>query len=186
MSFHKDLTGNDLHEPKVHNIDVHGNVDINTPVNGQTLVYDSVSGTWKNGTPNGMPTKQFFYRAETNNNQGDYRNRSVDDGAQFRFVFFAPHDFNTLVSLQVIFIADTAITGTGLNLNSDYGAIGENYSNHSESQNNVSVSASAGDIVAGNLSSVFSNLAAQDFCGIRIRFNTGTTNKVLGILLRYT
>jgi hypothetical protein len=140
-------------------------------------------GTWAD-----VPFKhKFISGAEYNANFGNFRVRSIAGTGAFRFTFNVPLDFVSLVSIEAIGIP--AFTGDAKNIDlaSDYGAIGETYNTHSESDTISTYSGFVTNkVYALNLASVFTALAAGDYCGVLIDHVTiGGSINYLGILLKY-
>ena len=104
-----------------------------------------------------------------------------------RFTFFVPHDLVSLTELVVLGIPLASFVDQQIDLTSDYGATGEQYNNHSESDIGGLFSATAGEVTAFDVSSVFSALAAGDRCGVLFDHKgIGTTIHYIGIRLRYS
>ena len=161
------------------------------PSVGQVLTATSPTAATFQTPAAGSATKQFFYSAETSGNSGNYRVRSQGGSGAFRYNFFVPHDFSTLTSIQAIGIvsAGAAQTARDIDLFSDYGALGEASNNHTESDtaSTFDLSGGSGQLRGISLSTVFTSLAANDFCGIQIDHNSiGGSIEYIGILLRYT
>lgn len=140
--------------------------------------------------PPGSPaTKQFFQQAQQASVRGDYRVRNVLDNTSFQFTFNVPWDFVTLISLGLICIPEAGAIGGSKNidLGSNYGAVGQLFNIHSEVNPGFTTDFLTPDnIYEVDVSSVFSSLAAGDFCGLRITLNAlGGGLDVLGVLLRY-
>lgn len=141
-----------------------------------------------NAATNGIQnnTKQVFLNAtDYVANSGDYRVRSVGATGTFRFTFSIPFDYTTLISVELIGFPGANGTTQSFTLNSDYGAIGEQYNVNSES-NSITKTFTNGELMALDLSSVFSALSANDFCGVQVTHNSiGTSIDYIGILLKY-
>lgn len=140
--------------------------------------------------PPGSPaTKQFFYAVQYASNLGDYRVRLVSDNTSFQFTWMVPWDFSTLTSVGLICVPEGAAVGAGksITLDSDYGAVGENFAAHSENDGAFTTDFLTPDLIYEvDVSSVYNSLAAGDFCGLQITLNTiGGGLNVLGVLLRY-
>ncbi len=121
-------------------------------------------------------------------NKGDFQVLSVGSNGTGRFSFFVPTDFVTLVSLEVLFIAESGAAGAGkdIDLTSDYGADGESFNNHSESDAVTTYTLTADVHDTLDISGVFSVLAASDICGIAVKHNAiGGSVSYLGTRLVY-
>jgi hypothetical protein len=127
-----------------------------------------------------------FFQMETASNYGNYRTRALGTGGTFNFNFVVPNDFVSLVSLEAIGIPNTSFTTKNIRFASNYGQVGELYTIHSETDNAKNYSGVQNVLLAVDISSVFTALAAGDMCGVNILHVTlGTTIDYLGIRLRY-
>lgn len=112
----------------------------------------------------------------TGSNRGDHRVVSIGATGANRFNFAVPDDFGTLTSLELVGIPMAGAAGASkdIDLFSDYGAIGENFAAHSESDT-TTLYDFTGDtdlFISIDLSVVFSSLAAGDFCGCQVDHNS--------------
>jgi len=123
----------------------------------------------------GGEVEYLLFPFEPSGSTGDYRTRTVAGSGSWRVSFQVPPDFKSLVSLVVGCIVSAGAAGSGKNidLDSDYGAAGESSTAHSESDatstyNFTGLSGMHTDI---NVAGVFSQLAADDRCGLLITHN---------------
>ncbi|MBU0958340.1 MAG: hypothetical protein KKB31_00185, partial [Nanoarchaeota archaeon] len=132
-------------------------------------------------------TKEVFFPIDaTDANFGDFRTKSLSSGNALRTNFQVPSDFSTLVSLEIILVPTGTNVVAPVDLYSDYGTIEEVYNQHSESLSTTWNLDTADNFYAMNISGVFTNLNAGDFCGIQIDEGVfGFTTHYLGIKLRY-
>lgn len=112
----------------------------------------------------------------TGQNRGDHRVDSLGATGVGRYNFSVPDDFGTLTSLELIGIPMAGAAGGSkdIDLFSDYGTVGENFANHSESDT-TTVYDFTGDtdlFISIDLSVVFSSLVAGDFCGVQVDHNS--------------
>jgi len=139
----------------------------------------------------GSPVKERFYIAtDYNSNLGDFRNRSVGSAGNYNFTFSIPNDFISLVSIEAVGIVSSgaAQTNRNIDLSSDYASIGENFQQHSETNTTIlyDLSGKSNQLVGLDVSSVFSQIVAGDFCGLNINHITiGGSIEYIGIRLRY-
>ncbi len=131
----------------------------------------------------------MFFGGDYGGNFNDYRGRSVGSSGTQRFNWAVPDNFSALVSVELV----GAIVGVGnvagtYTLNSDYGAEGEQNDNHSETDATGSSDFSAaGETKAIDISSVYSVLAAGDYCGLFLdHTGIGTTMQYFFVKLVYT
>lgn len=127
-----------------------------------------------------------FFRMETASNYGTYRTRALGTGGVFNFDLFVPNDFASLVSIEAIGIPNANFTNKNIQFSSSYGAVGESYIVHAETNNVLLFSGVQNVFLAVDLSTVFTAIAAGDLCGVTItHVALGTTIDYLGIRLRY-
>ncbi len=144
---------------------------------------------WTNlGVVPDPPTKEIFYNATNYDaNESNYRVRAIGGAGAFRFTFRVPHDFNAITDLVMVCIPEGTVGPVSIDLFSDYAAVGEDAQNHSESDLAFTTSFVANQMTEYSITSVFSALAAGDYCGILIDHQgIGTTVDYLGVRLRYT
>ncbi len=132
--------------------------------------------------------KARFYLPNTNSSasKGDYTVASIGANASLNLTFHIPGDFVSLISLRVFFIPNATIVGQTVDLNSDYGLIGEVLNFNSESDIGSTLDATIDTIEEKDLSSVYSSLVANHICGLTWKNNAvGTGINILGIELKY-
>lgn len=119
-------------------------------------------------------------------NKGDFRVDAVGATGNMRINFVAPFDFVSLDSCIIVGIPNATFTNQGIDLESDYGAIGEAFNNHSESEVANLYSGTINTFFSLSVAPVLSSLAAGDFVGITVTHGSiGTTINYIGLLLRY-
>ncbi len=118
------------------------------------------------------------------------RTRPVTSNASFEFSFVVPGDFSSLVSFVALANPRGGAAGSGKNIDlfSDYGANGEQYNHHSESDVGSTYNlGNAGQWTTIDISSVLTQLSAGDRGGVQIDHqNIGGIVDYLGLLLTYT
>lgn len=146
------------------------NVNAPTPSDGEALIWDAVTSKWIPGVA-GAPTKEFFIPA-TNGTEAHapfyetgYRINTSTDAAFI--MFFVPHDFTSITDAVVMLEAATTATHR-LNFFSTYGANGEKRNTHSESDLNNDLALTLIEFYEFDISGILSNLAANDYVGIRV------------------
>lgn len=137
---------------------------------------------------NTKKSKEIFFKTDQDSNYGNYRVQGLVGGGTQRFTFRIPSDFNSVTSLTLIFAPTNTIAGgQTCDLDSDYGAVGENYAIHSESVAGFPISGNANEWTELDISSVFTSLSAGDLAGFELDLNSiGTSINILGILLKYS
>lgn len=134
----------------------------------------------------GIEKEIFFQAVPSDANLGDFRTQSVASGAIWRFNFYAPSDFSSLKSLEVILIPAGTNTAAPVDLFYDCGSVGEAYNSNSGTLSTTWNLSTANRIHSMNVSGVFSDLGAGDFCGIQIDEGAfGFASNYLGIRLKY-
>lgn len=132
-------------------------------------------------------TVEVYFNASNNSNIGDFSTDSVSANGTGRFRFAIPADFDALVSLRAGVVPAVTNATADIDLTSDYGAIGESFSNHSESDLASTYNLTANELQEIDISGVFSVLAAGDRCGLAwIHNSIGGAVHLLWIQLRYT
>jgi hypothetical protein len=135
------------------------------------LIEDSAAGFAKKYVPAsvflaGGAAKEVNFYPEMTSNDGYRRVRAVGATGNWRFDFCVPADFNSLVSLDLIGYPVGDFTDQNIDLFSDYGGIGEDAQQHTESDTTTTFSGVANQLQALDISGVFTNLAAGDDCGV--------------------
>ena len=152
-------------------------------------ILTSVTPTW---APVHKPTKEDFFGLTTYDaNKGSYRTVRLDPSETGRFNFKVPHDFNSISNLALVVSvqAGADIAGQDIDLNSDYGLLGESFNQNQESDTTTTYdfTGTNNDLQELDITGVFSNLAAGHYCGLQV--DTGATFvgqlRIYGIRLRY-
>lgn len=137
--------------------------------------------------PEVAPTIEIFLAAtDYGANRGDFRVRAQGNTGTFRYTFNVPPDFDSLVSLELIAIPQFTSVASNIDLFSDYGALGELFTTHSEADTTSTFPFTLDTLTAVDISSVFSSLSAGDFCGMFFDHKAvGGTVDYLGIKMVY-
>ncbi len=141
------------------------------------------------GPGNPAVKEVFFMATDYGAEHGDFRVRNVSGTAGFNFTFCIPDDFSALLALDLIAIPDGTRAAADIDLDSDYGNPGEQFDNHSEADTTITFALVEDEIAELDVSSVFSALSANDYCGLQVDNNiSGPSFSVdyIGIRLRYT
>lgn len=117
-------------------------------------------------------TRKVRYPITANTLQGDYAVLEILTTGNDNVPFWIPSDFHELVSYDIIVIPETTKAAADVDLNSDYGAVGESETIHSESNTAITYNWTAGQKFAADSSSVLSAIAADDDGGINWKNNT--------------
>jgi len=121
-----------------------------------------------------------------NNNQGNFRNRSIASNGGYRFTFKIPDDAREIVSVDLVGFPDSTFTGQDIDLDTDYGAIGEPYNQHSNSDTTSVYSMTANQLSEIDLLPVLPNVDAGDYCGVFVDHNgIGSAVHYIGVKILY-
>jgi len=136
-------------------------------------MYDAVNAAW-------MPHENI-------GDFGSTRPLLTSDYAQANFR--VPHDFTSITSAVIVVIPIATMAGCDIDIFSDYGAVTEAYTTHSESDTFLTYNLTANTITEIDISPILSALAADDYVGIKILNNVPLAAQglnVLGIYFRYS
>lgn len=101
--------------------------------------------------------------------------------------FKVPHDFSVILSAELIVIPITTQANNDWDISSDYGALGESKSQHSEADAVTTYNTTAYQLFAVDISGILTALAADDFVGIKLLLsNSAHDVQVLGVRFRYS
>lgn len=123
-------------------------------------------------------------------NLGYHRVIQLDaDGEVMRFNFFVPHNFTAITEVYVIVYADDAVSDADIDIDSEYGANGEDYNTHTEADTSTTYNFSADVWSKLSLAGILSSLVAGDRVGVNIEMKeAGKPIKipVQGLIFKYT
>lgn len=123
-------------------------------------------------------------------NKGDYLMAGLDAAGDNCYCSFrVPSDFSSLTSVKVVFVVST--TGTiDWTVNTDFGADGETYNTHSDSDTADALGLTDNKIKVLDISDAFTGLVAGDYCGVKLTLDDRgvgpTTIKVIGLEFNYS
>ena len=184
------LTNEDAASTAANRILLPNNIRL-APADSIILRYDGTTSRWRvfsstKGTQAAGGTKTRFYQFGSNSatNKGEHNTVSVGANGSINLEFVAPEDYQNTVSIQVIMIPGATNAAADIDLDSTYGAVGEAFNQHVESNTTITYNLTV-DIMTGlNVSSVFSSLAAGDICGVKLKHNAiGSAANYIGIRL---
>lgn len=162
-----------------------------TQATANHVLKNNGSGTLSWATPlSGITREVFFEMPNPVSSYGNYSVQNVGSSSTIRLNFICPVDYVSLVSLELIVspTSGAAQTSRNIDLFSSYGAVGEPSTQHSQSNTTTlyNLSGTTDRWTAISASSVFTNLAAGDMCGLQVQqLSVGGTVRYLGIRLRY-
>lgn len=126
-----------------------------------------------------LPTKEFFFWDLTGN---------VGSGTITYLTLKVPHDYTSITSAQVIvYHQDINKSTVDIDITADYGAVGEAFNNHSESDTASTYNFTANELTAIDISSELTGIAVDDYVKIAVTVNTADLELwIYGIRFRYT
>jgi hypothetical protein len=134
--------------------------------------------------------KELFFLADFDNDVGEYRVKTVDDTASWRFTFNVPIGA-THLEINLIGWCDGDLDHADIDLFSNFAEVGEPYDAYAESDTTSEYDMTRNKVTAVDLSSVFSHLVegseVGSVCGLRVyqRNSQGSKIQWLGIRLRF-
>jgi len=142
------------------------------------------------GVPGGSPTKELWVPVTAGHDIATAGTKPVaicdavpEQGA---ISFKVPHDFNSIVSAEIIVIPTATQAAADWDIFSEYGAVGEVQNIHNETDNVSTYNVTSPNFTAVNIAGILSNLAADDYVGVLIQQHTAGHNfYILGVRLRY-
>ena len=163
-----------------------GQIYVDTATGKPYSAKSLTQGDWAELDGNGLIAKRKWFRADYDGNYGDYRIQSISGTGAHRFTFKISCEMEIIEAVKIVFIPVATIAGgKTVDLDSDYGKVGEQYNNHSESAT-ITIIGTAGELTCLDVSSVFTNLEKGDFAGLFFDLQSiGTTIKVLGLMVHY-
>lgn len=134
----------------------------------------------------GSRDREIFFNTQQNGNSGDHAVVSAAaTGGVGRIEFTAPADLSVVVALELIVIPGNTSAAANFDLDSDYAAVGQAKTTHSESDTTTTYDITTDELFAIDLTGVFALLAAGDACGVKLTNNEASAVQVLGVRLRY-
>ena len=141
------------------------------------------------GGGGGGTAEIFFAAGKQDKDSGDHAVTEIKSGKDSNFEFHIPYDFASLVEIALKFIPDANSDGPGqdVDLTSDYAAVGQNKSTHSETDTTSTYDlGTVGNVEELDLSGVFNSLSPGDSCGVNVANNTAGNIDAIGLRLRYS
>lgn len=170
-----------------------GSIWVDTTSDDTYVCTDASTGAanWEqtNNGGGGAATKEIFFTnvMGTLSNKGDFAGRAVSSSGAHQFTWFVPHDYTSTIAIEMIAIPDGTNATADIDLSSDYGAAGEAFNNHSETNTSITYNLVLDNLTSMDVSSVYSSLSASDYCGIEMDHNgIGFSNMYIGLRLRYS
>ena len=145
-----------------------------------------------------LPTKQFFQGVTAFYNGAASADMTMTAGAHAMAAmraqwakagttFKMPHDFNSLTAAYYVIVAQDTDAAAELTIASSYGAVGEAYNAHTESDTTSTYSITDTEIEEIDISGILTGVAADDYVGISIttRDANSVNYDVLGVMIYY-
>lgn len=136
-------------------------------------------------------TKEFFIPTTWGSNPitwGDHGGYKVQGAAEYAHMdFFVPHDFSSIIDAVVVWGARSGPATFRLNFGSDYCAIGETVTLHSETLADVDTVVVLNTFYEQDISGILSVLVAGDHVGIKVTGDAvnGPNCQILGVRFKY-
>lgn len=115
--------------------------------------------------------------------QGDFPFTSITPAQSLYFVFRIPDNFTSLTEAKIVMIPGSTET-IQYDISTDYAAVTQSSSTHSESESNTTLAVTSGIVTEADASGVLSSLAAEDYVGVKFTSDTGTL-RVIGLYIKY-
>lgn len=143
----------------------------------------SIVGGYANNVdffPNGRENKGNYPAGLTKDFDGD----GTGDAPVY-ITGFVPSDFGSITEMVLEVIPDGGFTNGDIDISSQYGAVGEQFDAHSESDTASTYNLTSGEITEIDISGLFGNLAAGDRFGVKVDNHETTGLYVTRIRLKY-
>jgi len=151
-------------------------------------------GTGNNVEERAVPsgaTKEFFkfpdYSDGIYGKTQNYARYTMSTGKLAYWSFKVPHDFTSLTHCKILVIKHTDGT-IDWTVNTDFGAVGESYLTHSDSDTADGLAMTNTEIEEIDISAAFTGIAADDYIGVEFildAISAGTIN-LLGLVFKYS
>lgn len=135
-------------------------------------------------------TREFFimpanYHNGANGSLSNMPRVRLSENDEAYFAFKIPHDWTSITNAEVI-VVPTATNGTAdIDIASTYGAVGEAYNTHSESDVASTYSLTQNQLKAIDVSGILSGIAAGDIIGLTLEMETAEDLDVIGLRFKY-
>lgn len=138
-------------------------------------------------------TKEFFVPATGYENgagvsvYGRFAAQRLDDVNERAMTSFAiPSDFHSIVEAVLVVIPNVTHAAAEWSIHSSYGAVGENYSTHAETDNVTTYNVTNAQTFEVDISGILTALAADDYVGIMFQQGAAGHNvSVVGVRFKY-
>jgi hypothetical protein len=129
---------------------------------------------------------EAFYNTQQNSFIGDHAGALASSSGGVAYIeFAAPVDLGTVQLVDVIIIPTATDATADIDIDADFGTIGETYNNTSGSITAPTYNLTINQIFNIDISGAVATGAAGDFIGIKVTNNSGNNILVLGARLRY-
>jgi len=147
------------------------------------------------GIDDGLPvTREFFVPTIDSNGTfgtgtGTPLAHYIDSGEEALIVFAVPADFSSITEAVIVVIpGNNAVSSWDIDLETNYGADGEAYTTHNETDTSSTYDFSTADSKWKeiDISGLLSSLAANDYVHVEIENNQTDDLAVLGVRFKYS
>ncbi len=121
-------------------------------------------------------------------NKGDFPGGDGVTGADVsRVSFRCPDNFSSITTAVIMVIPEDTQGAANWDITSDYGAVGEAFTTHSESDAATTYNVTADQIFEVDVSGILTSLAAGDYVGLGISNIGGAAHQVtfIGFFMKY-
>jgi len=134
-----------------------------------------------------LPCGSAFFPVDDNTTFGKYKVLTIATGATDEVSFMCPCDAEEVHKIWLVGITQNGGPGKNIDFVSQYGAGGEQYNNHTETDTASTYDlGNAGDIIKLDITDLFPDIESMDACGLEIKHNAiGGNNYYLGIFIQY-
>lgn len=134
--------------------------------------------------------REATYPAAPSTTSSNYPVRRLNTNGNYSFFFNVPFDFGNLISLYIVASAASGgAVGASKNIDlfSSYGALGQsNITKTGTNTTTIYTIPAVGEFFSIPLTSVFPNLVAGDFCGVRVnQVGVGGNVDYYAVVIRY-
>lgn len=121
-------------------------------------------------------------------NKGDFPGGDGITGAdESRMSFRCPDNFSSITTAVIMVIPEDTQANANWDIKSDYGAVGQGFTTHSESDAASTYNVTSDQIFEVDVSGILTALAAGDYVGLAISNQGGATHQVtfIGFYMKY-
>lgn len=160
--------------------------DYDAPDDTEVCPEDSEHTTRGHSIISEMEYGESFFMPNHDSTYGNFSTKSIEANSEGYISFPVPSGFGELISADLICISTDTISDVDIDIDSAFGAVGEDKGTHTESDTASVYSFTADEISKIDISGILSGITAGDFGGIHIDHNAiGATMHYIAIRLKY-